>query len=110
MADIPLANVNLLPAANIELSGNHDVSSLIDPAPLTNNNVDNDDIQILVAGAAKDFTITGDLTIHNDNKVEDHALVLAAADDLYLRSEYAPQTVMTTITQNQSTLNTPVLI
>ena len=89
VANIPLDNVTLLPGANFELEGNHDVSNLIDPAPLTNNNVNSDDIKILVAGAAKDFTITGDLTIHNDNKVEDHALVLAAADDLYLRSEYS---------------------
>lgn len=89
VADIPLDNVTLLPGANFEIEGNHDVSDLIDPAPITNNNVNSDDIKILVAGAAKDFTITGDLTIHNDNKVEDHALVLAAADDLYLRSEYS---------------------
>ena len=89
VANIPLDNVTLLPGANFELEGNHDVSNLIDPAPLTNNNVNSDDIKILVAGAAKDFTITGDLTIHNDNEVEDHALVLAAADDLYLRSEYS---------------------
>ena len=89
VADIPLDNVTLLPGANFELVGNHDVSDLIDPAPLTNNNVNSDDIKILVAGAAKDFTITGDLTIHNENKVEDHALVLAAADDFYLRSEYS---------------------
>ncbi len=91
VADIPLDNVTLLPGANFTLSGDHDVSSLIEPATLTNNNVDSDDIKILVAGAAKDFTITGDLTIHNDNKVEDHALVLAAADDFYLRSEYSSE-------------------
>ena len=91
VADIPLDNVTLLPGANFNISGVHNVSSLITPAPLTNNNVDSDDIKILVAGAAKDFTITGDLTIHNDNKVEDHALVLAAADDFYLRSEYSSE-------------------
>ena len=91
VADIPLDNVTLLPGANFTLSGDHDVSSLIEPATLTNNNVDSDDIKILVAGAAKDFTITGDLTIHNVNKVEDHALVLAAADDFYLRSEYSSE-------------------
>jgi hypothetical protein len=35
----------------------------------------------------KDITIKGDLTFKNDNQVEDHALVIAAADDLYFRSE-----------------------
>jgi len=86
VADIPLDNVSLRPAANIDLSGSHDVSINLPRAPLTNNNVESDDIKIMVIGAAKDLTISDHLTIHNDNQVEDHALVLAAADDLHLRS------------------------
>jgi hypothetical protein len=49
------------------------------------------DIEIMVIGAAKDLTISGDLKIENDNHVEDHALVIAAADDLYLRSRISPE-------------------
>ena len=37
--------------------------------------------------AAKDMTITGDLTINNTNKTENGVVVLGAADDLYIRSE-----------------------
>ena len=43
--------------------------------------------KILVFGAMKDITIGGDLTFENTNQVEDHALVVAAADDLHFRSE-----------------------
>ena len=94
VANIPTENVDLYPARNFDLSGNIDLSNDTDfpnvaPAPLTNNNVNSADIKIMVIGAAKDLTISGDLKIENDNHVEDHALVIAAADDLYLRSEYS---------------------
>ena len=39
VADIPLENVTLKPA-NISLSGEHDISSILTPATLTNNNVE----------------------------------------------------------------------
>jgi len=47
------------------------------------------DRKIHVIGAAKDLTIAGDVTFTNSNEVEDHALVIGAADDLYVRSEYS---------------------
>jgi hypothetical protein len=47
------------------------------------------DRKIHVIGAAKDLTIAGDITFTNSNEVEDHALVIGAADDLYVRSEYS---------------------
>ena len=47
------------------------------------------DRKIHVIGAAKDLTISGDVTFTNSNEVEDHALVIGAADDLYFRSEYS---------------------
>ena len=94
VANIPTENVDLYPARNFDLSGTIDLSDdsvypNVAPAPLTNNNVESSDIEIMVIGAAKDLTISDNLTIENDNHVEDHALVLAAADDLYLRSEYS---------------------
>ena len=96
VANIPTDNVDLYPARNFDLSGTIDLSNdtvypNVAPAPLTNNNVASADIEIMVIGAAKDLTISGDLKIENDNHVEDHALVIAAADDLYLRSRYAPE-------------------
>ena len=94
VANIPTDNVDLYPAKNFNLSGTIDLDNdatfpNVAPAPLTNNNVNSADIEIMVIGAAKDLTISSDLKIENDNHVEDHALVIAAADDLYLRSEYS---------------------
>jgi hypothetical protein len=40
---------------------------------------------VAILGAAKELTILGDATFTNVNKVEDHALVLGAADDLQFR-------------------------
>jgi hypothetical protein len=79
---IPLSNITLYPGKNITISGTLDVSSELPEATLTNNNVNPEDIRIGIIGAANDVTISNDLTITNDNKVEDHALVIAAADDL----------------------------
>ena len=94
VANIPTDNVDLYPAKNFNLSGTIDLDNdatfpNVAPAPLTNNNANSADIEIMVIGAAKDLTISSDLKIENDNHVEDHALVIAAADDLYLRSEYS---------------------
>jgi len=81
---IPLSNITLYPGKNITLSGTLDVSSELPEATLSNNNVEPEDIRIGIIGAANDVTISNDLTITNDNKVEDHALVIAAADDLVI--------------------------
>jgi hypothetical protein len=48
---------------------------------------DGDTRRIAMIAAAKDMTITGDLTINNTNKTENGVVVLGAADDLYIRSE-----------------------
>ena len=45
-----------------------------------------DERRIAVVGAAKDMTIKGDLTFKNTNTSENSALVLGAADQLFLRS------------------------
>jgi hypothetical protein len=58
------------------------VSNELSPATSTS------DRKVLVLGAAKDLTIAGDVIFSNPNDAEDHALVLGAADDFYLRSEY----------------------
>ena len=84
---VPLNNISLFPAKNITLSGTLDVSGELSEASLSNNNVEPEDIKIAVLGAANDITISGDLTITNDNEVEDHAMVLAAADDLVVKKD-----------------------
>jgi hypothetical protein len=81
-----LSNISLFPAKNITLSGTLDVSDVLTEATLTNNNVEPENIKIAVLGAANDITISGDFEITNDNKVEDHAMVLAAADDLVVNT------------------------
>ena len=45
-----------------------------------------DERRIAIVGAAKDMTIKGDLTFKNTNTSENGALVLGAADQLFLRS------------------------
>ena len=55
---------------------------MLPEATLSSNNVEPEDIRVAIIGAANDVTIDNDLIIKNDNKVEDHALVIAAADDL----------------------------
>jgi uncharacterized membrane protein len=87
--ELPLGNLNVLPGKNIKLEGNLDVSTELSKVLLTDNNVEPADIKLLALASAKDFTITGDLTIKNTNEVEDHGLALVAADDFYLRSEYS---------------------
>jgi len=87
---IPLSNLNVIPGKNFKIEGNLDVSDELTKASLTDNNVQPSDIKLLALASAKDFTITGDLTLKNENEVEDHGLALVAGDDFYLRSEYSP--------------------
>ena len=87
---IPLSNLNVIPGKNFEIEGNLDVSDELKKASLTDNNVQPADIKLLALASAKDFIVTGDLTLENENEVEDHGLALVAGDDFYLRSEYSP--------------------
>lgn len=87
--DVKLDKINLIPGANISL-GAKGSSSTVDVTPLLTKSTSTADRKVLVIGAAKDMTIAGDVTFTNSNDVEDHALAIGAADDFYLRSEYAP--------------------
>ena len=82
--DIPVENISITPGANITVGSSSgdssvDVSSLLGKA--TNHR---DYRKVHVIGAAKDMTISGDVTFSNTNDAEDHALVLGAADDFML--------------------------
>ena len=85
---VSMNKVSLVPGSNIEI-GTQGAASTIDVSSILTKATNHDDRKILVVGAAKDLTIAGDTTFTNTNDVEDHALVLGAADELYFRSEYS---------------------
>jgi hypothetical protein len=87
--DVKLDKINLIPGANISL-GAKGSTNTVDVTPMLTKSTSTADRKVLVIGAAKDMTIAGDVTFTNSNDVEDHALAIGAADDFYLRSEYAP--------------------
>ena len=78
---VPMENVKLAPGANIDLSGSIDVTDHLGKATSTA------DRKIMIIGAAKDMTVSGDVTFTNSNDAEDHALVLGAADDFMLNGK-----------------------
>ena len=80
--DIPVENISISPGANITVGSSGaestiDVSSILPASAADHRNYR----KVHVIGAAKDMTVSGDVTFTNTNDVEDHALVLAAADD-----------------------------
>jgi hypothetical protein len=85
---VSMDKVSLAPGSNIAI-GTEGTSSTVDVSSILTKATNHDDRKILVIGAAKDLTIVGDTTFTNTNDVEDHALVLGAADELYFRSEYS---------------------
>ena len=85
---VSMDKVSLAPGSNITIGAKGSESS-VDVSTILTKASNHDDRKILVVGAAKDLTIAGDTTFTNTNDVEDHALVLGAADELYFRSEYS---------------------
>ena len=85
---VSMDKVSLAPGSNITIGAKGSESS-VDVSSILTKASNHDDRKILVVGAAKDLTIAGDTTFTNSNDVEDHALVLGAADELYFRSEYS---------------------
>ncbi|MEL0099544.1 MAG: hypothetical protein VW907_08320, partial [Opitutae bacterium] len=85
---VSMDKVSLAPGSNITIGAKGSESS-VDVSSILTKASNHDDRKILVIGAAKDLTIAGDTTFTNTNDVEDHALVLGAADELYFRSEYS---------------------
>ena len=86
--NVSMDKVSLAPGSNITI-GSKDSETSIDVSSILTKATNHDDRKILVVGAAKDLTIAGDTTFTNTNDVEDHALVLGAADELYFRSRYS---------------------
>ena len=83
--DIPVENISITPGANISIGSSSsdstiDVSTLLGKAASDHR----DYRKVHVLGAAKDMKVSGNVTFSNTNDVEDHALVLGAADDFML--------------------------
>ena len=85
--DVSLDKITLVPSSKLTI-GAAETTSTIDVSNELNPAISTSDRKVLVLGAAKDLTIAGDVIFSNPNDAEDHALVLGAADDFYLRSEY----------------------
>ena len=83
--NIPLSNVTLGAGANITFSA----GASIDVSDMLSKATSSADRKIGIIGAAKDLTFAGDATFTNTNDVEDHALAIGAADDVYFRSEWS---------------------
>jgi hypothetical protein len=83
---IKMSNVALAPGANITVGASGSTSTIDVSDVLTKAN-SNEERKVAILGAAKDLTIAGDVTFTNTTTVEDHALVLGAADDLQLRGQ-----------------------
>ena len=83
--NVSLSKISLMSGANITITS----GASIDASEPLSKATSTSDRKIAILGAAKDLTIAGDATFTNSNDVEDHALVIGAADDLYFRSEYS---------------------
>jgi len=84
---VNLEQVNLISGSNIAIEST-DTDSKIDVSSYLKKASNHANRKILVIGAAKDLILKGNVKFHNNNDVEDHALVLGAADELYFRSVY----------------------
>ena len=84
---VNLEQVNLISGSNIAIEST-DTDSKIDVSSYLEKASNHANRKILVIGAAKDLILKGNVKFHNNNDVEDHALVLGAADELYFRSVY----------------------
>ena len=79
MLNVQIKNTSVTPGKNITIgSALVQNQQLMSPNNyLAANGVD-ENRKIFTIGAAKDMTISGDVTFTNSNNAEDHALVLAA--------------------------------
>ncbi len=78
---VQIKNTSVTPGKNITIGTAGSESTIDVSQQLSSSNGVDENRKIFTIGAAKDMTISGDVTFTNSNKAEDHALVLAAADD-----------------------------
>ena len=83
--DISLSNVTLKPGSSITL-GSTTGDSTIDVSNELGRATNAADRKVLIVGAAKDLKSAGNIKFTNSNTAEDHALVLGAADDVFIEN------------------------
>ena len=82
--NVKIENTAITPAKNVTI-GSAGTKSTIDVSEqLPSANGVDENRRVFTIGAAKDMTVIGDVTFTNTNDAEDHALVLASADDFSL--------------------------
>ena len=83
--NVPLSNVMLKAGSTLTL-GQTGSESTIDVSNELGKAASTADRKVLVIGAAKDLKSAGNIKFTNSNTVEDHALVLGAADDVFIEN------------------------
>ena len=83
--DVPLSNIELSAASTITL-GSADSDTTIDVSSKLQKASTTADRKVFIVGAAKDLKSAGNIKFTNTNTVEDHALVLGAADDVFIEN------------------------
>jgi hypothetical protein len=100
--NIPLSNVSLAPGNVITIGSAADPSKIDVSKHLESAQSIHGNYKVYTIGAAKDININGNVIFENDNDVEDHALVIAAADNFKLN--YDSQDVKRSIVYEGSNL------
>jgi len=83
--NVPLSNIELSTASTIIL-GSADSDATIDVSSKLQKASTTADRKVLIVGAAKDLKSIGNIKFTNTNSAEDHALVLGAADDVFIEN------------------------
>jgi hypothetical protein len=84
--NVRIENTSITPGKNVTV-GSAGAKSTIDVSKqLPSAGGVDENRRVFTIGAAKDMTVTGDVTFTNSNDAEDHALVLASADDFSLNN------------------------
>ena len=83
--DVSLSNIMLKAASTLTL-GQEGSDSTVDVSNELTKASSTSDRKVLILGAAKDLTSAGNIKFTNTNTTEDHALVLGAADDVFIES------------------------
>jgi hypothetical protein len=82
---VPMNNVMLAGGSTITLGQSGTDSEIsVNPTLSSTKSSSVSGRQVLVIGAAKDLNVAGNVKLTNTNNVEDHALVLGAADDVMI--------------------------
>ena len=85
--NVPIGNISLSPGNVITIGSTESKSEINVSTLLSSANGNPENFKIHTIGAAKDVIIQGEVLFENENQTEDHALVIAAADNFDLNRE-----------------------